>query len=103
MALITTIESSLMASAGSGGNTGLGFIEVEIGTPEADSLLLTQGATTFTDAALINRWVEVHRNCILQPTFLWSGSSYITKTLQLSFFTFSVALVDGELIKIKII
>jgi hypothetical protein len=105
MALITTVAPSLLSSTGCCGSgiTGLGFIEVIIGTPEADALGLVDGETRFTDPALINRWVEVHRNCFLQPTIDWGGSTYITKVLQYSYFDFSIAIVDGELIKIKLI
>lgn len=101
MALIVDIPNTAFAPLN--GGTGLCFIEVIIGNSDATDLGLVAGETIFTDAALINRCIEVHRNNIHLPSIPWNSGQYFTKVYNESFFTFSQPLVTNELIKIKII
>jgi len=102
MALIVEIPTPGLQPDLNGGS-GLCFIEVIVGTPEATAVGLVEGEDTFTDPALINRCVEVHRNNIILPSIPWNSGQYFTKVFAMSFFIFSFPLTDGELIKIKLL
>jgi len=102
MALIVEIPTPGLQPDLNGGS-GYCFIEEEVGTPEATALGLIVGEDTFTDPALINRCIEVHRNNIILPSKPWKGGQYFTKEFAMSFFIFSHPLGDEELIKIKLL
>lgn len=86
-----------------GGGTTSSYIEVVIGTADAIALNLVDGATVYTNANIANRQVEVERELQSIPSLPWNANTYFTKVLANNFLTLSDPLIDGQIIKIKIV
>lgn len=88
---------------GGGGGTTVTYIEVVIGSAAADALGLVDGETVYTDVTMTNRQVEVERNGLPLPSIPWNGNDHFTKVFAEDHLEFANGLIDGELIKIKIL
>lgn len=86
----------------SGGSNSF-YYEVTVGTPEADTLLLFEGTTVFSQPILTGRQVEIFLDLQLLPDAPWNGNAYFTKGIAQNYITFSNQLYNDQRIKIKIL
>lgn len=79
-------------------------IEVKVGSAEALRLNILAGSGTIENDLFVGKYVEIFRNNINLPSIDYEdGSAFFTKSLNSKIIILSVALFDGEFIKIKVI